>query len=539
MIVLGDVSGIQRYLFDVAAAGGGQARRLRARSFYVQLLTEAAALRVLRALAWPKDDEHFLLSGGGKFLLKGAASQDAERKLEGLQHEFAEWLLKETRGELRLALGWADGEGEVPVYRQAMAVLQRAKLRPWAPATPNAWDPAALVLPPLDRPCRICGHATAETIDEDDENGETWEVCRRCAADKELGTKLPRARWIAFLENPGNGDMDLLGLGARISDGGRPQIGADTVAVANLKAPDQIPEWCPAGVFLNRRLMAHIPMQQGKATWFVDISRQARGDRLLGVLKADVDSLGVAMESLLESGGSLRPMARFGQEVDEFFAGRLKEEIESGADSRWRLIYTIFAGGDDLILVGPWDLMFDFAGRMRELFEAQFGSRGLTLSAGISLIKPKRPIKAAVEEAERLLHTAKTHAAPLAGPPKDACAALGQHWQWKHHPTVVRPGKQLSDWVDQGLCQRGWLHTILKLAEMRQGDSENKVHPNVLATSRLAYHVSRNFPDRGPVRQWGEQLVSDLDTLDKPEICFLPAILRYALTATRTPGEED
>ncbi len=39
MIVLGDVSGIDRYLFDVADAAGGQARRLRVRSLYIQLLT--------------------------------------------------------------------------------------------------------------------------------------------------------------------------------------------------------------------------------------------------------------------------------------------------------------------------------------------------------------------------------------------------------------------------------------------------------------------------------------------------------------------
>ena len=31
MIVRGDISGIQNYLFDVAEAGEGQARRLRAR----------------------------------------------------------------------------------------------------------------------------------------------------------------------------------------------------------------------------------------------------------------------------------------------------------------------------------------------------------------------------------------------------------------------------------------------------------------------------------------------------------------------------
>ncbi len=51
MVILGDISGIQNYVFDVVAEeGGGQAQRLRARSFFVQLLSEVAALRVLRAL---------------------------------------------------------------------------------------------------------------------------------------------------------------------------------------------------------------------------------------------------------------------------------------------------------------------------------------------------------------------------------------------------------------------------------------------------------------------------------------------------------
>jgi CRISPR/Cas system-associated protein Cas10 (large subunit of type III CRISPR-Cas system) len=85
MIVLGDISGIQNYLFDVADAGGGQARRLRARSFYVQLLAEAAALRMLRAVGWPCDDRHFMLAGAGNFLLQGAAPADAHRRLRRSQ----------------------------------------------------------------------------------------------------------------------------------------------------------------------------------------------------------------------------------------------------------------------------------------------------------------------------------------------------------------------------------------------------------------------------------------------------------------------
>ena len=72
MIILGDVSGIQRYLFDVSETGGGQARRLRARSFLVQLLVDCAALRVLDSMGWSLGASHFLFSGAGKFILQGS-----------------------------------------------------------------------------------------------------------------------------------------------------------------------------------------------------------------------------------------------------------------------------------------------------------------------------------------------------------------------------------------------------------------------------------------------------------------------------------
>lgn len=95
-------------------------------------------------------------------------------------------------------------------------------------------------------------------------------------------------------------------------------------------------------------------------------------------------------------------------------------------------------------MVGPWDIMLEFAGRMRELFAQQFGKRGLTISAGLALLKPKRPIKAAVAEAERLLEDAKTRNAPLESAPKDQLAAFGQLWKWQRHDTILNRAKQLA-----------------------------------------------------------------------------------------------
>jgi CRISPR/Cas system-associated protein Cas10 (large subunit of type III CRISPR-Cas system) len=49
VLIAGTLSGIQEYLFAVPETGGGQAKLLRARSFRIQVISEAIALRLLRA----------------------------------------------------------------------------------------------------------------------------------------------------------------------------------------------------------------------------------------------------------------------------------------------------------------------------------------------------------------------------------------------------------------------------------------------------------------------------------------------------------
>jgi CRISPR-associated protein Csm1 len=522
MIVLGDISGIQNYLFDVAEVGGGQAQRLRARSFFVQLLAETAALRVLRALKWPLDS--IRLSGAGKFLLEGSAAPQVEDSLIRGQQDINEWLLRETRAELRLTLAWDSSESGAESYSQAQRQLQTLKARPWAPQA--GWGSSRLILAPLDTPCSLCAHAPASESEWDRDTGEERRVCRTCAKNREIGRRLPDARWLVIREKTVSADFELFGFGVEVANTEQPGVGPETVAIANLRNPDERPSRCPPAQFLNRRLMAHVPTdEQGTPVWFTELARQAQGDRLLAVLKADADSLGVRFQHLLETGG-LEAMSALSEQLDEFFAGRLRKALADNRERHWRSIYTIFAGGDDLVMVGPWNVMVDFAGQMREWFQEEFRGHGLTLSAGLVLIKPKRPIKFAVAEAERLLEQAKDNG-------KDRLAAFGEDWEWQHHDGILRTARQLVEWVNNGDMERGWLHTLLELAEARHGST-----PNPLATARLAYHVGRNYR-RNDTRQWAENLVRRFDNIEHVEIRYLPAIVRYALTATRTRSEEE
>ena len=89
--------------------------------------------------------------------------------------------------------------------------------------------------------------------------------------------------------------------------------------------------------------------------------------------------------------------------------------------------------------------------------------------------------------------------------------------------------------------ERGWLHTLLGLAEARHPERRT---PGDRAAARLfgdgpdQHHVTRNYHRNTAARDWAERLIKDFDDPTHAGIRYLPAILRYALTATRAPAEE-
>jgi len=188
----------------------------------------------------------------------------------------------------------------------------------------------------------------------------------------------------------------------------------------------------------------------------------------------------------------------------------------------------------------------DFAGRLQYLFNERFGENGLTISAALAVVKPKFPIRLAAQQAEEFLVQAKTEHAPRAITSKDQFAALGSLWKWQDHDRIVSAGKQLANWVDDKVIQRGWLNTLLELVLLRRGEAGVKyanVNPAV-ATSRLAYHIGRNWPKPRrrddpppPARVWIDTILHEFDQYDTTshiETIHLPAIVRYAMLATRT-----
>jgi len=559
MLILASLSGIQDFLFDVRESGGKQARSLRFRSFRIQLIAECLALRLLDALRQPDQPlpyDRLIFCAAGNVCIDASGADDAAmERVRRAAADVESRLLHETHGRLRLSVAFQPATGGfASTYEQAHRSLARQKLRSWASLTCSdadasaGWPDGVLVVRPV--------------FDADEE----------AERDATLGERITKAPWLSMWRSGGDGKSeadDVLGVRVQYSNE-PPQSSPALLSCSNLEYPDKPPPALDPARFHVRRLARYIPRHkddEAKLVEFVEIAAQARGAPMLGVLKADVDSLGAAISNLLkqkQSGQDGRKKLRcLSEALDAFFAQQLQQEMRSAAESdgadghRWHLIYTVFAGGDDMLLVGPWDVMLDFAGHMRSLFDQQFGPQAqrrpcptpLTISAGVAIVKPKYPIHLAARQADELLDEAKELRAPGAPQPKDQCAALGQVWKWTGHKAIVDNGRQLADWVDEGVIRRGWLHTLLQLALLRRGQAgpEYEGVPPEVATSRLVYHVARNWPKPGrgadpppPARQWVDEIVQHFDSPAEqapPKVRYLPAILRYALLATRS--EED
>ena len=315
--------------------------------------------------------------------------------IESLASEMQRMMWDESGGEVHVSLGW----GGTPL--DARTHLERRKRRP-AFATlqsGGSWDPLRLSQPPLGEPCEVCGHAAGEREVEDD--SQVVLHCRGCLKARTLGQRL--TEWDRMVA--GRTVVRWRRLGSDSSQWGATTPGSFRVG-----------RWIP------RREDGREPLT------FEEIAGIARGDRRLAVLKADVDDMGPRVAEVAGSDRTYRQLRSFSASLHEFFGVTVQEMLRES----WSSIYTIYAGGDDLLMVGPWDVVLDFAGALRGEFEGgparEYGP--LTLSAGVALTPYRVPVRHAVDRGEELLESAK------ARPGKDQvrrpgrCLEMGTTTPW-------------------------------------------------------------------------------------------------------------
>ena len=177
------------------------------------------------------------------------------------------------------------------------------------------------------------------------------------------------------------------------------------------------------------------------------------GDTYLGVLRMDVDGLG---KRFITGFDSISQYKAFSKRLVDFFekeTGKIQQE-----PAYKPFLNIIYAGGDDLFVVGRWDKVIDFAERIHQETNNRFGGDGISISGGVAIVNPKFPISKAAE----LSGDAEDAAKHFRNSEKNAFCMLGKTVSWNQEFEYVKSFKQqFVTLIKQYDLSKGLLHKLM------------------------------------------------------------------------------
>ncbi len=502
LLVIGDFFGIQSFIF----ASGGEtqknaAKLLRGRSAYISLLTECAALKILDELGLPPTSQ--VINAAGKFLIVAPNRPEVREKLSEIQSEFNHWFLKHTWGESGIGIAWEPAachdfldhnsdDGEPPFKRLIDRLFQRLediKARRLALCADNA--PASVFegfLDSFDNDKGVCAIDGRSPATEQLPKGEDGKYISPLALDQ-----INTGKWLAhnnrLLVTRSNIDhhtltLSLFGyhIGFTGSETASGKFGELAVKGDLRRAWDySLPAAEDAALFngyARRNINAYVPQMGDANAWeadrykgieedadwdalapksfehiarddlWLDASDRWKGTEALITLKGDVDNLGRIFEVGLEK-PSFAKWASLSRQMNAFFAVFLPWYCQTEYPST----YTVFAGGDDFFLIGPWRSTIRLARGMREQFRRYVAeNKGIHFSTGLLMTKPGLPVAQMGEMAEQALEHAKSHDG------KNAVTLFGQTVSWDDFDELWKTLEAIKEKDDQFDLSTGYLY---------------------------------------------------------------------------------
>jgi CRISPR-associated protein Csm1 len=564
LLVQGDFFGIQDFIF----ASGGEtnkraAKLLRGRSFYVSLLSECAALKVLDVLDLPSTSQ--VINAAGKFMIVAPNTTETLKKLLDVQHELDQWFLKQSWGQAGVGLAWTaascndfrrgkagckDSPYKALIKKlfEQLEVIKNQRLNLCAATMPIIFNEFLDSFDNDKGVCKIDGKSPATILHDN----EIW-ISELANDQIKIGTWLANAdRERIFITR------DSLGMGTALkltvfdyhisfakSEEKQGKFGEQAKNGNLLRAWDfSLPKSADAALwngYARRNINAYVPFATShdllEEQWdkYVGIDEKleeeqaktlnhlACGDRIqnefgkwqgisaLSSLKGDVDNLGMIFQSGLGEDVSFSKTAALSRQVNAFFTVYLPWLCKT----EYQNTYTVFAGGDDFFLMGPWLSQIKLARQMRQAFQRYIAENSeLHFSAGISTTKPGLPIGQLSEMAESALEQAKAHNPKNEKPaPKDAVTCFNQTMSWDDFSALELRRKRLQDLHQEMNLSTGYVYGLLTLINMHEKITERP--ENALWHSYFAYRTVRMLErnknlDRDQRKRWQVELAEEI-----------------------------
>ena len=622
MIINGDISGIQNFIFKISSpqeAQSGMSKRLRGRSLYLTLLTNAIADYISKEL--DLTEANILFCGGGRFTIIAPNTAVAKEKLDSIKDGINKQFIKRFNAELYLAIATCECSGtgkddyNLQDFGMIMDNLTNKLTEDKKHKFVNNLDEIFNFEDEIkyDDICSVCGNLYKKNHDDEF-------VCPSCKSHESLGQKVANSNYMikCFINdeydyNDAKGDFafydESLGIGYEFFEAynssklvkfvEKMDMYVEKFSVIKLNDTDFLEFANDFDEITLEKLSFSFSFigntvpkypKQGPL-YFEHLAQISKGSNKLGILKMDVDNLGLifskGFDKLIkiddgeyEDGMSISRMSTLSSQLDLFFSGfvnniassfvvysdidalnlsenelknkfdELKLELqndnleekdfitvykakaeldleEKKTLKRWEIptIHINYSGGDDLLVIGPYDDIIKFAGKLRNDFkEWTCDNDSINLSGGISIVSPKFPIGKAVDMSEEYLEASKSCG-------KDKITLFGEvvNWDdnglWKGFGSLLDFGMELEEYNMNSKVSKGMIYSMLNMWRASFEES-----PNVLDNEdkwKDVYTKRCSTKSFVPFYKYKLRLIKDKtvrESLDKRGIKFMPWI---------------
>jgi CRISPR-associated protein Csm1 len=219
-------------------------------------------------------------------------------------------------------------------------------------------------------------------------------------------------------------------------------------------------------------------------------------------LKGDVDNLGRIFQDGLQR-PTFAKMAALSRQLNAFFAVYLPWLCRS----EYPNTYTVFAGGDDFFLIGPWHSTLKLAQRMKTEFHRYVAQNpDIHFSAGLSMTKPGLPIRQLANLAEEALDEAKSfNPDNRQAASKNAVTCFNLTVTWEKFDQLMKRRAGLEELTKEYALSTGYLYALLRYAGMA---GEVKTRPEAaLWHAHFCYSTRRLAESR--IKSGGNRKVTE------------------------------
>ena len=522
LLIQGDFFGIQDFIFSGGSESNkGAAKILRGRSFQVSLFTELAALKLLNACGLPTTSQ--MMNAAGKFLIVAPNTEEVKNAIKQVQGELNQWFIKETYGLIGLGIAVQpakSSEFEQANYEKLVKKLfenleeQKLKRLDLTEISQNV-----LNVDYSNGVCEMNSFFPAEKGKHSIISNDQINIGKYLAEPKKWRIIIIDEK--SNIRNQPNTRIleksifkfDVIFTDIEEETGKFGSYIGDIKAFWDFSLPKKINSSIWHG-YARRYINAYVPtfkcgdifkeekykgLSEEDREWKKDTikpfsviacedrklddkERKYKGQVALMTLKGDVDNLGTIFQKGIKP-ANIAKMAALSRQMNQFFSLWLPAYCAENSPN----MYTVFAGGDDFFLIGPWHSTQKVAYVMQHAFARYVAENPeIHFSVGMVMSKSNIPVPRLGDLAEDALEKSKGI---------DAVTIFNRSVKWADWKQLCDLEEEIHRLAETYKISTSYLYSLIRLCE--QAADEKNIE-STMWRSRFYYRTARYVTDKLP-----------------------------------------